>query len=158
MKLAALCYVEKDNQYLMIHRTKKENDMHKGLWKGLGGKFEPGESPEECVIREVYEESGLKIRNPQLKGILTFPNNPKFEEFCIFLFIAKDFFGDIISNEDCKEGDLAWLDKDKLDNFPANQADKYFLKWMQETEGIFSAKFIYDDNGILKDYQISIYK
>ena len=95
MKLATLCYVEKDGQYLMLHRNKKANDMHKGLWVGLGGKFEAGESPEECVIREVFEESGLRIQNPTLRGFLTFPGFFGEEDWYVFMFVAKNFTGEV---------------------------------------------------------------
>lgn len=73
MKLATLCYIKKDGKTLMLHRIKKKNDMHEGKWNGLGGKFEPGETPEDCVIREIEEESGLNIIKPRLRGLLTFP-------------------------------------------------------------------------------------
>jgi len=153
MKLATLCYIEKDNRYLLLHRTKKKNDMHKDLWVGLGGKFEAGESPEDCVIREVYEESGLKIPNPKLRGIVTFPNDFNNEDWYVFLFTATEFSGKI---KTCDEGELEWIDKDKLDNIPMHEGDRYFTKWMQENNGVFSAKFIYG-NGALKNYIISIY-
>jgi len=153
MKLGTLCYVEKDNQYLMLHRTKKENDMHKGLWVGLGGKFEAGESPEDCVIREVLEESGLRIKNPKLRGILTFPDFSQEEDWYVFLFVAADFAGEITP---CKEGDLAWVNKGQLDRLPMHEGDYYFLKWIDEYDGVFSAKYNYE-NGILKDFQVVSY-
>jgi len=155
MKLATECIVEKDGKYLMLHRIKKDNDMHKGLWVGLGGKFEAGESPEDCVIREVYEESGLKIQNPKLAGILTFPNGVGVndEVWYVFLYTATDFTGDLKA---CDEGELAWIDKNKLDDIPMHEADRHFMKWLQEGKGIFSAKFIYD-NGKLTQYEVSTY-
>jgi 8-oxo-dGTP diphosphatase len=153
MKLGTLCYIEKDAQYLMLHRIKKENDMHEGLWVELGGKFEAGESPEDCVIREVFEESGLTIKNPQLRGIMTFPNDFNQEDWYVFLFSATNFSGEI---KLCNEGELSWIDKNKLDDLPMHEGDRYFLKWMQENKGIFSVKYIYDD-GILKDYRITVY-
>ncbi|MCL2421306.1 MAG: 8-oxo-dGTP diphosphatase [Defluviitaleaceae bacterium] len=152
MKLGTLCYIEKDDQYLMLHRTKKENDIHKNLWVGLGGKFEPGESPEECAIREVYEESGLTIKNPKLRGILTFPGFGD-EDWYVFLFLITEFTGDI---KPCDEGELRWIDKDKIKDLPMHKGDYYFVKWMEEHDGIFSAKYIYDGE-ILKDYQITVY-
>jgi len=79
----------------MIHRIKKENDMHQGKWNGLGGKLDPGETPEECVIREVYEESGLAIVDPLLKGVLTFPKFAKNEDWYAFIFVAREFHGRI---------------------------------------------------------------
>ena len=153
MKLATLCYVEKDNQYLMLHRTKKENDMHKNLWVGLGGKFEAGESPEECVIREVFEESGLRLQNPKLRGFLTFPGFFKQEDWYVFLFVATEFSGEV---KPCTEGELAWVDKDKLSDLPMHKGDYYFLKWLDEYDGIFSAKHCYE-NGEFSDYSLVVY-
>ena len=154
MKLGTLCYIEKDNQYLMLHRTKKENDMHKGLWVGLGGKFEPGESPEDCVIREVYEESGLTIKKPKLRGILTFPGfSFNEEDWYVFLFVVTDFAGEI---KPCDEGELRWIDKDKMDDLPMHEGDYYFVRWIQEHDGVFSAKYNYDGYR-LTDYEITVY-
>jgi 8-oxo-dGTP diphosphatase len=152
MKLGTLCYVEKNNQYLMLHRVKKENDMHSNLWVGLGGKFEAGESPEECVIREVFEESGLTVKNPTLKGIMTF-NEFNNEDWYVFLFTADDFTGEVTK---CDEGELVWIDKDKLDDLPMHGGDRFFLKWMQGDRGLFSVKFCYGERG-LKDYKIVFY-
>ena len=153
MKLGTLCYIEKNNQYLMLHRTKKGVDMHKDLYIGLGGKFEAGESPEDCDIREIFEESGLKIKNPKLRGVMTFPKDFNQEDWYVFLFTATDFSGEI---KLCDEGELVWVDKDKLDDLPMHEGDRYFLKWIQEKKGIFSVKYIYD-NGVLKDYEINLY-
>ena len=156
MKLATLCYIEKDGHYLMLHRTKKENDIHEGLWVGLGGKFEPGESPEECVIREVFEESGLRIEKPELKGILTFPNgfsDLNEDDWYVFLFLATEFTGEI---KPSNEGELAWVKKDKLADLPMYEGDHYFVKWMNECDGVFSAKYIYDGRA-LRDYQFALY-
>jgi len=152
MKLGTLCYVEKENKYLMLHRNKKENDMHKGLWVGLGGKFELGESPEDCVIREVFEESGLQIENPKLRGILTFPGF-KEDDWYVFLFVVTEFSGSL---KQCNEGELAWVEKSKLDDLPMYEGDRYFLNWIQQHEGIFSAKYNYED-GVLKGYHVSVY-
>jgi len=154
MKLATLCYIEKQNQYLMLHRTKKENDIHKGMYVGLGGKFEAGESPENCVVREVFEESGLQIKNPKLRGILTFPKNFNKEDWYVFLFVATEFTGEV---RFCKEGELVWIDKDKLDELPMHEGDRYFVEWLEKYNGIFSVKYIYE-NSTLKDYQITVYE
>jgi len=153
MLLGTLCYVEKNDTYLMLHRIKKENDIHKGLWVGLGGKFEPGESPEDCVMREVYEESGLSIQNPQLRGILTFPGFANEEDWYVFLFTATEFTGEL---KECKEGKLAWIDKSKLNQLPMHAGDKYFLEWVDRHDGIFSAKYIYKEN-VLQDYKVVFY-
>jgi len=140
----------------MLHRTKKENDMHKDLWVGLGGKFEAGESPEDCVTREVFEESGLQIQNPTLRGILTFPTDVGVieEDWYVFLFVATEFSGEIRSS---KEGELAWVNKNELDQLPMHEGDRYFLKWIEEHNGIFSAKYLYE-NDVLKDYQLILYE
>ncbi|MCL2361578.1 MAG: 8-oxo-dGTP diphosphatase [Defluviitaleaceae bacterium] len=154
MKLGTLCYIEKNNQYLMLHRTKKQNDMHRGRYVGLGGKFETGESPEDCVVREVFEESGLHIKNPQLRGILTFPGFFKQEDWYVFLFVATEFTGEM---QPCEEGKLVWVDKNKLNELPMHGGDRYFLKWLDEHKGIFSAKYIYE-HGVFKDYQLTVYE
>ena len=96
MKLATLCYIKRNNQTLMLHRIKKENDMHQGKWNGLGGKFEPGETPEACAVREIYEESGLRVNDPELRGILTFPAFNDDEDWYAFVFVVRDFSGELI--------------------------------------------------------------
>jgi len=152
MKLATLCYLRKNNQTLMLHRVKKENDMHEGKWNGLGGKLEPGESPEECAIREVREESGLDVRNPQLKGVLTFPAFSKNEDWYVFLFVITEFSGTLIDSE---EGNLEWIDDDKLFELPLWEGDTIFLKWLDK-KPFFSAKFIYKNKKLL-DYNVIFY-
>lgn len=152
MKLATLCYVRKDGKTLMIHRVKKQNDLHAGLWNGIGGKFDAGESPENCVIREVREESGLEIKNPKLKGFLTFADFGG-EDWYVFVFVAREFSGDLI---DSKEGNLAWVADEKILSLPLNEDDKYFLPLL-EKNGFFSAKFIYKGNKILS-HSISLYQ
>ena len=144
MFLGTLCYIEKDSKYLMLHRIKKKNDIHQGLWVGLGGKFEPGESPEDCVVREVFEESGLQITDPRLRGILTFPGFANEEDWYVFLFTATDFTGTL---KECEEGELEWVDKTKLDELPMHDGDRHFLRYIQEYDGVFSAKFMYK-NGV----------
>ena len=110
MLLATLCYLKRDGHTLMVYRNKKANDIHKGKWNGLGGKFEAGESPEECVHREILEESGLSIRNPKLCGLLMFPNF-KGEDWYVFVFTANDFTGELIESP---EGRLEWIPDDQL--------------------------------------------
>ncbi|NMC14045.1 MAG: 8-oxo-dGTP diphosphatase [Chloroflexi bacterium] len=153
MKLATLCYIKHAGKTLMIHRIKKANDMHQGKWNGLGGKLEPGETPEECVIREVREESGLIIHNPTLKGILTFPLFANNEDWYAFVFTATQFNGELINS---REGDLAWIDDDKLLSLPLWEGDLIFLPWLNN-EGFFSGKFVYQDDRLV-DHCVVFYK
>jgi 8-oxo-dGTP diphosphatase len=145
MKLATLCYVRRDGQTLMIHRVKKANDMHQGKWNGLGGKLNPGESPEECAVREIHEESGLRVRDPQLKGFLTFPAFAKNEDWYVFVYVVKDFEGELI---DSPEGDLRWVDDTELTSLNLWEGDPIFLPWLDKP-GIFSGKFIYKDGRLV---------
>ena len=135
-----------DGKTLMIHRIKKENDMHQGKWNGLGGKLNPGESPEDCVIREVREESGLIISDPLLKGFLTFPRFANDEDWYAFVFVARKIEGQLIESE---EGVLEWIDDDLLLNLDLWEGDLIFLPWL-ERPGIFSGKFIYRDGKLVE--------
>jgi len=137
----------------MMHRIKKENDMHEGKWNGLGGKIEPGESPEDCVVREIKEECGLLLKNPSLKGVLTFPAFDGNEEWRVFVFVATQFKGEMI---DSKEGILKWINNNELFNLNLWDGDKIFLKWLDQ-EGFFSAKFVYQ-NGELIDHSVVFHK
>ena len=142
MKLATLCYIKKDGKTLMLHRIKKKNDMHEGKWNGLGGKLEAGESPEECVIREIEEESGLRIREPRLKGILTFPHfggkNDE-QDWYVFVFTADKFTGRLINSN---EGALSWIDDSEIPNLNTWEGDRIFMKWLEQ-ERFFSGKLVY---------------
>jgi len=151
MKLGTLCYIEKDSKYLLLHRTKKKNDMHQGKYVGLGGKFEPGESPEECVTREVYEESGLRVKSPRLRSIMTFPGFANDEDWYVFLFTVTDFAGEI---QPCPEGGLVWVEKSVIQALPMHDGDYIFIKWLDEYTNVFSAKFNYKD-GKLQDYSLN---
>src|SRR4030066_505320 len=146
MKLATLCYVRRDRQTLMLHRINKANDMHLGKWNGLGGKLNPGESPEECAVREIIEESGLKVRNPQLKGILTFPAFANDEDWYAFVFVVDNFEGELIDSSE--EGVLRWVDNADLLSLNLWEGDRIFLPWLDQP-GFFSAKFIYQDGRLL---------
>jgi 8-oxo-dGTP diphosphatase len=150
--LATLVYVKRPGQTLMLHRIKRAGDMHQGKWNGLGGKFEPGESPEMCAIREVSEESGLTIRNPELRGILTFPDFRSGEDWYAFVFVARTFSGALI---DCAEGVLQWIDDDRLLELPLWEGDRIFLPWLDQ-ECFFSGRFVYED-GRLGSHTVSFY-
>ena len=154
MKLATLCYVidKKNKKTLMIHRVKKKNDYHKGKWNGLGGKFNKGESPEDCVIREVKEESGLTIKLPNLHGFITFPNFDGVHDWYVFVFTATNFKGKII---DSNEGNLEWIPNNKLSSLNLWDGDKIFIGWLFRKK-FFSAKFVYE-NGKFKNYTVSFY-
>lgn len=152
MKLATLCYVRRGNQTLMLHRVKKENDIHEGKYNGLGGKLEAGESPEECAIREVYEESGLVVEDLRLCGLLTFPQFSAGEDWYVYLFEITKFSGELI---DCPEGNLEWVDSDRLTDLPLWEGDRHFLKWLAEGR-FFSAKFVYQ-NKKLTDHSVAFY-
>jgi len=152
MKLATLCYLRKNGKTLMLHRVKKERDVHEGKWNGLGGKFEPGESPEDCVIREVREESGLKIKSPALKGVLTFPDFAGGEDWYVFVFTAAKFSGKLI---DSPEGNLEWIPDRKLLKLNLWEGDRVFLPLLRR-RGHFSGKFHYR-GGRLAKYSVEKY-
>jgi 8-oxo-dGTP diphosphatase len=139
MILATLCYIKSGGKTLMVHRNRKPNDIHEGKWNGLGGKFEPGESPEECIQREVREEAGLLIKRPRLHGLLLF-SGFKGEDWYVFVFTATDFEGDLI---DSPEGRLEWIDDSRLTSLSLWPSDLIFLPWLRG-EQFFSAKFVYD--------------
>ncbi len=152
MKLATLCYVRRGGQTLMVHRNKKVNDMHEGKWNGLGGKLEPGETPEECAVREIWEESGLRVNHLILKGVLTFPHFSKEEDWYAFIFVVDGFEGELI---DSPEGDLAWIEDGRLKELELWEGDRLFLSWL-DRKGFFSGKFVYEE-GKLTDHQVVFY-
>lgn len=152
MQLATLCYVINKNNILMLHRVKKKNDVHEGKWNGLGGKFENGETPEECVIREVKEESGLLLENPKLHGFITFPMFDGIKDWYVFVFTADKFTGTLI---DSQEGKLEWIPNNKLLELNLWEGDRTFIPWLLDDK-FFSAKFDYE-NGSLKNYSVNFY-
>ena len=146
MKIGTLCYITNNKETLMLHRIKKENDMHKNKWNGLGGKLIPGETPEECIIREVKEESGLDIKAPLLKGIITFPKFDDIDDWLVFVYTCNKFSGSLI---ECDEGELQWIPNQKLSNLNLWEGDKIFMKWLNKSN-LFSAKFYYKNNSYVK--------
>ena len=128
MKLATLCYIRHRDRTLMVHRVKKENDIHAGKWNGLGGKFEPGESPEDCARREILEESGLVARSLRLKGLLTFPEFAQGEDWYAFVFVVDEYEGELI---DSPEGNLAWVRNTEI--FDLNLWDRWILSRLNRT-------------------------
>lgn len=152
MILSTICYIEKEGKYLMLHRTKKKNDINKEKWLGIGGKFEDKESPEECIIREVKEETGLILNSVSLRGILTFINTICETEY-IFVFTSNDFTGNLV---ECNEGDLQWVDKEKVTSLNLWEGDKIFIEKIKEESPFFTIKYIYDGDTLLH-YDIKEY-
>ncbi|MCQ2491611.1 MAG: 8-oxo-dGTP diphosphatase [Lachnospiraceae bacterium] len=138
-----LCYIEKDEAYLMLHRIKKENDLNKDKWIGIGGHFETGESPEDCVLREVFEETGLTLNNYRFCGLITFLSDMGTEDEAseyMCLFHSENFSGEI---KECDEGALEWIHKKDLFALDLWEGDKIFLRLMDERRPFFSLKLEY---------------
>lgn len=145
--LSTVCYIEKNGKYLMLHRNKnKKNDANDGKWIGVGGKFEKDESAVDCVIREVYEETNLKITKYKFRGIVTFVSD-KYETEYMHIFTASEFEGNLI--EDCLEGQLKWVDKNKLDELDQWEGDKYFHRKINENDEFFTLKLIYEGDNLV---------
>jgi 8-oxo-dGTP diphosphatase len=145
MKNTTLCYLEKDNSYLMLHRIKKKNDINFDKWIGIGGKFEDKESPEDCVIREAFEETGLRIK-PRYRGIVTFVSE-EFETEWMHLFTATEFSGEI---KECEEGVLEWIDKKELLSKQIWEGDRIFLKLLEDDAPFFSLKLSYRGDSLIE--------
>lgn len=145
MKNTTLCYIEKDNCYLLLHRIKKENDLNKDKWVGIGGKFEENESPEECLLREAMEETGLTLTDYRYCGIVTFVSD-KWEGEYMHLFHATGFHGELI---DCNEGTLEWVDKEFFASLPQWEGDKIFLSLMEQKVPFFSLKLCYEGDRLV---------
>lgn len=139
MLLTTLCYMEKDGRYLMLHRTKKQHDINKDKWIGIGGKFEDKESPEDCLLRECREETGLVLTDYRFRGIVTFVTD-RYETEFMHLYSAYDWTGDMIV---CDEGDLEWLDMEKVFSLRIWEGDKIFFWLMQHDAPFFSLKLEY---------------
>lgn len=145
MILSTVCYIEKEGKYLMLHRTKKKNDINEGKWLGIGGKFEDKESPEDCIIREVKEETGLALNSVKLRGILTFINTICETEY-IYVFTSNDFTGNLI---ECNEGELKWVEKEKVASLNLWEGDKIFVEKIKEESPFFTIKYVYDGDTLL---------
>ena len=140
-----LCYIEQDGKYLMMHRIRKKNDENRDKWIGIGGKFESGESPEDCVLREAREETGLTLTDYRYCGIVTFVLEGATEY--MHLFSATGFEGEM--REDCDEGVLEWISKEQLLSLPMWEGDKIFLRLLDEDVPFFSLKLVYRGDGKL---------
>ena len=146
-KLTTLCYIEHDNRYLMLHRVKKQNDINKDKYIGIGGHFEYGESPDECLKREVMEETGLTLTDYRARGIITFVYGKDVVEY-MHLFTATGFEGNLI---ECDEGELVWIDIDKVCDLDIWEGDRVFFDLLRKEKEFFSLKLIYDtDDRLIK--------
>ena len=139
MKMTSLCYLEKDEKYLMLHRTKKVNDENHDKWIGVGGKFEDRESPEDCMKREILEETGLTVTDFCYRGIVTFVSDQYPTEY-MHLFTVTDWTG---VEKECDEGELAWIEKKKLLTLPMWEGDRIFLELLDTDAPFFSLKLVY---------------
>ncbi len=141
MKNTTLCYIEKDGAYLMIHRIKKKNDMNRDKWIGVGGKFEPGESPYDCAVREIREETGVIPTGLKYRGLVTFVSNEFGSEY-MHLFTASGYEGEI--DYECDEGRLKWVNKSDVLSLPIWEGDKIFLDLINKECSFFSLKLVYE--------------
>lgn len=140
MKLSTLCYLEQNGRYLMLHRTVKKNDVNKDKWIGVGGHFEQDESPEECLLREVREETGYTLTSYRFRGLVTFVSGTGVTEY-MSLFTANGFMGDPIP---CDEGELEWVEKSRVFDLNIWEGDKIFFHLLETSEEFFSLKLVYD--------------
>ncbi len=134
-----LCYIEKDGRCLMLHRTKKKNDANGGKWIGVGGKCEEGESPEDCLLREVAEETGLTLTAWKYRGLITFANDALPTEY-MHLYTATDYTGSL---KECSEGELVWVPLEERGALPAWEGDHVFLRLLEQGAPFFSLKLVY---------------
>ena len=149
-ELTTLCYIEHDGKYLMLHRVKKDKDINKDKYIGVGGHFEYGESPDECLLREVKEETGLTLTSYRARGIITFVYGQDVTEY-MHLYTADAYTGDML---DCDEGELVWIEKEKVCNLPIWEGDKVFFRLLEEDKGFFSVKLVYSEDDELMETQI----
>ncbi len=140
----SLCYVFRGDEVLMLHRTKKKNDLNHDKWVGLGGKFEEGESPEDCVLREVREETGLRLTSWRYRGIVTFVSDRYGTEW-MHLFTADAFEGEL---GECDEGDPVWIPRNRLHELPQWEGDRIFLRLLEEEAPFFSLKLVYEGENL----------
>jgi 8-oxo-dGTP diphosphatase len=136
---STLCYIERGDEWLLLHRGKKEHDLNRDKWIGIGGKFEEGESPEECLLREAREETGLTLTSWRYRGVVTFVSD-EWEGEYMHLFTADRWQGELTS---CDEGELAWVEKERLPELPMWAGDHVFLALLERERPFFSLKLVY---------------
>ena len=147
MKETTLCYLDNGSEYLMLHRNKKQNDVNGGKWIGVGGKFEPGESATDCMLREVREETGLSPTSYEYRGIVTFISD-KWESEHMHLFTVTEWTGELI---ECDEGDLAFIKKEKLCDLPMWEGDKIFLDMLERKREFFRLTLTYQGDKLISN-------
>ena len=161
MKNTTLCYIQKGNTYLMLHRIKKANDQSRGKWLGIGGKFEDKESPDDCLLREVHEETGLTLTSYRLRGIVTFVSDIYETEY-MFLYTADGYEGELFTEADgqlspvingtktqCSEGILKWVDIDLVPELELWEGDRIFLKMLTDSDEFFTLKLVYEGDTLI---------
>ena len=142
-----LCYITSGEQVLMLHRIKKKNDLNQDKWIGIGGKFEADETPDECLLREAWEETGLRLTNWQCRGVVTFLTNGPWDGEYMYLFTADGFEGNL---KVCDEGDLQWVSREFLDSLPKWEGDKIFLDLLWQNAPFFLLKLRYDGDNLVE--------
>ena len=142
---STLCYLYRGDEVLMMHRTRKKNDMNRDKWIAIGGRFEDKESPEDCALREVREETGLTMTSWRYRGLVTFVND-LYETERMHLFTSDSFEGELT---DCDEGELVWIPKAKLDTLPQWEGDRIFHRLLEEEVPFFSLKLVYSGETLL---------
>ena len=142
-----LCYITRGNEVLMLHRVKKKNDRNPDKWSGIGGKFEGEESPDECLLREAREETGLTLTSWKCRGVITFLTEGKWEGEHMYLFTADGFEGELI---DCNEGELRWVSREFLDDLPKWEGDQIFLDLLWQDAPFFLLKLRYDGEKLVE--------
>lgn len=146
MLLTTMCYLRKNNQTLLLHRIKEKNDINSGKWIGVGGKMEKGECPEECMVREIKEETGLDAHHVVLRGIVTFPGIYYGQDEMMFVYTCDDFSGEV---HECDEGVLEWIDNERIPSLPMWKGDYHFFEWLNDHH-IHSAKIVYQDDEVIE--------
>ena len=147
MHNSTLCYITRGNDVLLLHRVKKQNDVNKDKWIGIGGKFEEGETPDECLLREAKEETGLTLTDWRCRGIVTFLTSGPWDGEYMYLFTADSFEGEL---KDCDEGDLQWVSREFMDTLPTWEGDKIFLKLLWEDAPFFLLKLRYEGDRLVE--------
>ena len=147
MKNTTLCYIEQNGAYLMMHRVKKQNDINKEKWVGIGGKFESGETPYECAVREIKEETGVTPKNLKYRGLVTFVSDLYGTEY-MHLFTANGYDG--VLNTDCNEGELVWVKKSEIEKLNVWEGDKIFFSLLEKEQNFFSLKLVYKGDKLIE--------